>query len=213
MKKLTNGLDSNAIFKQILLITFIILSLTSKLFSNTEESEKLNQVSIFVEKVGNDVVLIAKDKSLSSTKKKEKIVSVIDSAVDSQWIARFVLGKNFKLLNDQQKQNFFKLYRQFMVNTYAPKFNGYNGKSFKVKSVEKQNIFFVTKSEFMPLDSNTAILIDFRVRDNNKLSIVDFIVEGVSLIETQRSEFNSTINDKGVEKFMSEFEQKVTNMH
>ena len=115
MKKLTNRLAFNAIFKQILLITFIILSLTSKLFSNTEESEKLNQVSLFVEKVGNDVVLIAKDKSLSSTKKKEKIVSVIDSAVDSQWIARFVLGKNFKLLNDQQKQNFFKLYRQFMV--------------------------------------------------------------------------------------------------
>ena len=97
-----------------------------------------------------------------------------------------------------------------MINTYGPKFNSYNGKKFTVNSVEKQGSFYLAKSEFTPKNSNTVIFFDFRViEDDGNYYIVDFIAEGVSLIETQRSEFNSTINDEGLDKFLEILKKRV----
>ena len=160
--------------------------------------------------MGNKIINIAKEKNTSEAKIREKIINEIDMVIDSEWIAKFVLGKNYKNLNDQQKKQFISLYRDFMINTYGPKFKNYNGKKFTVNEVVKQNNFYIAKAEFLPKDSDTAILTDFRVRKkDSKLYILDFIAEGISLIETQRSEFNATIDSQGIEPFLKNLEEKV----
>jgi phospholipid transport system substrate-binding protein len=97
-----------------------------------------------------------------------------------------------------------------MINTYGPKFNNYDGKKFTVNSVEKQSNFYLVKSEFIPKNSDVVIFFDFRVKENEgSFSIVDFIAEGVSLIETQRSEFNSSINEEGMDKFLENLKKRI----
>ena len=50
----------------------------------------------------------------------------------------------------------------------------------------------------------------FRVKDyKGKLVILDFIAEGISLIETQRSEFNSAISKNGLDSFLDDLEERV----
>ena len=79
--------------------------------------------------------------------------------------------------------------------------------------VNQQGGFYIAKSEFLPKDSNVPIDVQFKVKERNgKLVILDFIAEGISLIETQRSEFNSAISQKGVEKFLSDLEVRVKNL-
>ena len=39
--------------------------------------------------------------------------------------------------------------------------------------------------------------------------ILDFIAEGISLIETQRSEFNSAISQNGMDKFLDILQERV----
>lgn len=168
------------------------------------------EVQKFVEEIGNTIIKIASDTSLSETKKKDKIIAVIDTAIDSNWIGRFVLGKNYKTANDAEKERFTKLYRDFMINTYGPKFKNYNGRKFTVNEVVEQGGFFIAKAEFLPRTSNVPISVDFRVKERDgKLVILDFIAEGVSLIETQRSEFNSAISQSGMDKFLDDLEARV----
>jgi phospholipid transport system substrate-binding protein len=188
----------------ILVKFFIIFFITKSSFAENKEKEAKDFVSI----LGNKIIQISKEKS-SEEIKKNKIISIIDSAIDSDWIARFVLGKNFKIMNDQQKNKFSELYREFMIKTYGPKFKNYNGNKFEVKSVVKQNSFYIVKTEFLPIDAKVAILIDFRIKEkNNSFVVLDFIAEGISLIETQRSEFNSAISQKGVDKFLQDLEER-----
>ena len=100
-----------------------------------------------------------------------------------------------------------------MINTYGPKFKNYNGKSFKVISVDQQSGFYVAKCEFLPKDSNVPIDVQFRVKDRNgKLVVLDFVTEGISLIETQRSEFNSAISEKGMDKFIVDLAKRVQDL-
>jgi len=52
--------------------------------------------------------------------------------------------------------------------------------------------------------------VQFRVKERNgKLVVLDFVTEGISLIETQRSEFNSAISEKGIEKFIEDLAVRV----
>ena len=193
----------------IILINFILISFYS-FTSLAQEQNEILEVKTFVEEMGNKIINIAKEKNTSEAKIREKIINEIDIVIDSEWIAKFVLGKNYKNLNDQQKKQFISLYRDFMINTYGPKFKNYNGKKFTVNEIVKQNNFYIAKAEFLPKDSDNAILTDFRVRKKDgKLYILDFIAEGISLIETQRSEFNATIDSQGIEPFLKNLEEKV----
>lgn len=193
--------------KKILLTVFLLL------FSNAsfaQEVDKSEQVKVFVSEVGNQIIKIAADKKLSAEQRKAKIINVIDQSIDADWIARFVLAKNYKNASEEQRKKFAQLYREFMINTYGPKFQNYNGRKFDVISVAKEASFYVAKSEFLPQDSKTPIDVSFRVKEKNtKLVILDFIAEGVSLIETQRSEFNSAISQKGMDQFLEDLKVRI----
>jgi phospholipid transport system substrate-binding protein len=197
-------------FFKILAIAIIALY---SLNSFAKEDLELQEVKIFVEEIGNKIINIAGEKNIPEAKIREKIIAEIDRVIDSEWIAKFVLGKNYKNLTDQQKLDFVRLYREFMINTYGPKFKNYNGKKFTVNEVTRQNSFFIAKAEFLPKESDTAIMTDFRVKKKDgKFYVLDFIAEGISLIETQRSEFNATIDQNGVEPFLKNLDQKVRNL-
>jgi phospholipid transport system substrate-binding protein len=173
------------------------------------ENAKTVEVRTYVEEIGNKIIKIAGEKG-SESKKRDKIISVIDSAIDADWLAHFVLSKNYKTSTEAQKERFTKLYRDFMINTYGPKFKNYNGKKFTVNEVIEQNSFYIAKAEFLSRDGNVPISVNFRVKERNgKLMILDFIAEGVSLIETQRSEFNSAIAQKGMDQFLEDLAERV----
>lgn len=177
------------------------------------ESDKASEVKIFVEELGGNIIKIASETGISEDKKRDKIIAIIDTAIDSNWIARFVLGKNYKTASDAQKEQFTQLYRNFMINTYGPKFKDYNGRKFTVTDVVEQKGFFLAKAEFLPKNSNIPILIDFRVNERKgRLFILDFIAEGVSLIATQRSEFDSIISQDGMAKFLEVLDKRVNKL-
>lgn len=193
--------------KKFLSILSLLMFFSSQSFAQNQD--KTVQIKEFVNEVGNKIIKTADDKKLSVEQRKNKIIEIIDLAIDPDWISRFVLGKNYKNISDENKVEFTKVYREFMINTYGPKFQNYNGKKFDVIDISEQGGFYIAKAEFLPKDSNTAISVSFRVKErNNKLVILDFIAEGVSLIETQRSEFNSAISQKGIDNFLKDLKTR-----
>jgi phospholipid transport system substrate-binding protein len=192
--------------KLIALTTCLIFLSTSSIFA----ADKVADVRSFVQEVGDKIIEIANNSKLSESKKRDQSIAKIDDVIDADWIGRFVLGKNYKTATDVQKERFTKLYRDFMVNTYGPKFKNYNGRKFTVNEVTEKSGFFIVKAEFLTRDSSVPVSVDFRVKEREgKLAILDFIAEGVSLIETQRSEFNSAISQKGMDKFLDDLEARV----
>ncbi len=188
-----------------LLVLFLIISKQSY-------GDDSKQARDFINKVGQEIISTAKEDS-SSLAKRSKIIKIIDDSINPEWIARFVLGINYRTANEDQRNRFTDLYRKFMINTYGPKFKDYDGESFEVTEVLQKKRIYLVKAEFVPSGSNVAILVDFRVKKNgDRFYILDFITEGISLIETQRSEFNSAISQKGMEGFLKVLSDRVTEL-
>lgn len=199
-------------FIKVAKLALILIFISNYSFSN-DEIEDIKEVRHFISEVGKSIISVAKDKNRSEDQKRQDIINIVDQSIDSDWISRFVLGINYRTASTEQIAKFTELYRKFMINTYGPKFKDYNGKSFVVTSVEPQRRLYLAKAEFLPADSNEPILVDFRVKKNkDRLYILDFITEGISLIETQRTEFNSAISNLGMDGFLNNMENKVNDL-
>lgn len=185
--------------KKILLIAIsLIFVLTGNSYaSNTHDT------GIFVEGVFKDSIKIAKDDDLTEKQREDQLSNLISKSVDTNWIARFVIGKYWRQITEAQKKEFINLYQSYLIKTYVPRFQKYGGGEIKVNKIikQKERVFFV-QAEF-DNEEGQAINIDFRIiKKNGELLITDIIAEGVSFIVTQRSEVNSSISNKGFENFL-----------
>ena len=203
MKTITK--NNNHIMRFLTAFLFSIISINS--FANDEASE----VEKYINDFGNQIISIASDERYSTEYKKELLINLIDDAVDANWMAKFVLARHYRTASEEQKIRFKELYRQFMINTYSPKFEGYGGETFEITQISDQGKYYIVKCLFFPKDS-PEVKIDFRVRkskDGSRYIILDIVAEGVSLIETQRSEFGSAINNSDLDTFLYDLEVRV----
>jgi phospholipid transport system substrate-binding protein len=180
--------------KKLILILFLF---SSNIFANNISDSRQ-----FIEKIGNAIVTFDD---------REKLISLIDQSIDFKWISRFVLGKNYHNFTEEQKINFTKLYKAFLINSYGPKFNNYKAKSFKIDSIEEKKRYNIVKST-LEIADGTKISFSFRIKksqSDNQFKIIDIIVEKVSLIQTQRAEFTSVISQNNISYFLDKMDQKV----
>ncbi len=192
----------------------ILVLIAGLLFSNNTFADDSSKAKDFINNFGNKVIKIASDETVNINTRRDRLVELIESVIDSKWISKFVLAKHYRSATKLQRDRFQGLYRDFMIYTYAPSFKGYNGESFEVLNVLQQGKYFMVKCFFIPQEG-PKVNIAFRIKKNKegtKFVMLDVIAEGVSLIETQRSEFNSVISSKGMDEFLQDLDTRVKNL-
>ncbi len=131
-----------------------------------------------------------------STKKEriEALRAVFNEGFDVKAIARFVLGRYWRLATQEEKDAYLAAFEEYVVRTYAARFDSYNGEKFVVKDVRPDGeVGAIVLSEITSRSGNTLRL-DWRVRKpKGRYAVVDVLVEGVSMAVTQRSEFASVM--------------------
>ena len=116
-------------------------------------------------------------------------------------------------MTNEQITRFNNIYRQYMIKTYSPKFKKYNSYGVNITSVEKFQRFYLVETSFDIESSKDPVEINFRVKlFNDKFLIIDIIAEGISLVETQRSEFGAAISSNGIEKFIDMMNDKLAKL-
>lgn len=192
---------------------FIYLIIIFSTSSNLLAAEfRDSEVESYISNFCNDVIIIS-TLNVNKDKKLSKLIDVIDNNVDSGWISRFVLGKHYRSFSKDSFNKFSKLYRQYMINAYAPKFLNYEGVKCTVISVADQKLFYNVKTEFLSADNPKPFDVSFRVKiKKEKFFIIDFIPEGISLLESQRGELDSSINKLGVKGFIEDLSVKVDDL-
>ena len=100
------------------------------------------------------------------------------------------------------------LFREFVLDTYAERLDGYAGETFEVVKAQVLDERDTMVSTEIRGTDGPAIRVDYRVRAIGGVhKIVDVLVEGVSLIVTQRAEFASVINREGLDGLIARLRQ------
>jgi len=139
---------------------------------------------------------------LSSSKsvnlKIETLNDIAERSVDIDGIGMYTLGKYRKILSDEQKTKYKKLFRLYFLKSFSSRLVDYTDPNIEIYSQKKINEkYTVVNSILRATSKKLEIKIDWRVYTKNpeKPMIRDLIVEGLSLARTQKEEFNSVIQN------------------
>ena len=98
------------------------------------------------------------------------------------------------------RKEYLQLFEDLLVTTHAQRFTNYAGETLKISRAEvrgKRDV--IVYSTMIRIDAIKPLKIAWRVRGSKSgtYKIVDITVEGISMIQTQRSEFGSFIKKNG----------------
>lgn len=171
--------------------------------SGPADAETIDQdaAETFIQTLGDRVLEILRDSSLSQTDSTARMADVLRDGLDIELVGRFAAGVHWRDAEPDQQQAYLELFEQMIIQTYARRFDEYSGETFTVSGsqpVGKSDALVVTQIE----SANTPpVKVGWRVRDRGAgPKIIDVDVEGVSMAVTQRNEFASVI-ERGGGKF------------
>ena len=167
----------------------------------------------FIRAIGNKTLSSLREKGISEQERVKRFKELLEEAFDLQRIARFTLGRYWRVATNEEKKEYVGLFKKFVIQAYANRFKELSGKSFNViqaRGISTTQTLVVTE---IVVPQNTAIRVNWRVRSKNHVhKITDVVVEGISMSVTQRDEFVSVIRQKGgkVEGLIEALRKKTT---
>ena len=156
----------------------------------------------------------ALNKRLSKEEKIETLKIIAKKTVDIQGIGKYSLGVYRKTISDQKKEEYFEIFEQYFLISFASRLAEYTDPKIRVDSQKKLNDkYTMVSSTLLATSEKPEIKIDWRVVTKNPDNplIIDVIIEGVSLAKVQREEFNSIIqsNDGDINALFSTLKEFV----
>tara|TARA_R110000782_G_scaffold15362_29_gene45026 strand:+ start:1588 stop:2169 length:582 start_codon:yes stop_codon:yes gene_type:complete len=163
-----------------------------------------------VKNIGDEAVQTLSDSSLSEAQKRDKFEKFLDDSFDMQRIGRFVLGQSWRNATDAQREEFLKVFRDFMVASYSDKIGSYSGEDLQIKDATSLNDKESLVHSTIIRPDGPPIKLDWRVRKTDSgEKIVDVIIEGISMAQTHRSEFASVVSQSGVDGLINKLKDQI----
>ena len=120
------------------------------------------------------------------------------------------MGSYWKSLSQEQKKLYLDIYTDWTITSYAANFDGYSGEAFKTREGQKSSGKTVTVLSDMVRPHEDSIDFNYSLRRvQDKWSIVDIRIEGVSQLALTRSQFVSIMKNKGFDGLISTLKEKI----
>lgn len=150
----------------------------------------------FIVDLGNRLVAIINGPGAIADKR-ERIRPLVEQAADIQGIARFSLGRFWNSATPQQRSEYLQLFRHVLLNNVFGKIGEYQGVSFQpTTTTQRGQDILVGTTITRPNQQPNAVqwVVNFV---GGRPKIVDIVAEGVSIRQTQRSDYAAFLSRNG----------------
>lgn len=162
-----------------------------------------------IQSTAAEVIEIIKTKTGAA--RQAAIQQVLQTKFDLPYMGQAALGVNWNKATEAQRARFLKAAETAEARAYSERFGQYGGQTLNIGKVIKRPNGVVWVDSRLTQTSGEPIKIEWEVRDvGHGLRITDVKVEGVSMVMTRRSDFNSYIQNNGgtVEPLINELEAR-----
>ncbi len=162
----------------------------------------------FIDGIAGNVLSIVQGK-MSDQAKASALEAIFLKNVDFDWVAKFVLGRHFRAATPAQQTDYIAAYKPFLIKNYVARLTKYTGQSYKITGT-KQTSDGASLVSMQLVDPNgPPVLVDYRVIGRpGAFKVSDIVVEDVSLITTQRAEFNAFVSKNGLPALIDALKKK-----
>jgi len=181
----------------VALSVFFALLLTAPVYAADQSKE----ASSFVNNVATqafDTIASKRAGKLSGEQAKVNFRKILNEAFDVPTIARFTLGRYWRVATPEQQKEFTGLIQTAILDKYADRVLSYSGDGFTMNSSKAINDKDYNVAMTIKRDQGAPVDLTWRLRNNGKaFKVIDMSVEGISMSVTHRADFASIIERNG----------------
>ena len=138
---------------------------------------------------------------------KQALFALVDEVLlpvfDTQYAGRQVLGRHGRKATPEQRNEFIDAFYYFLLRSYADsvlKFRKDQVRVLPASSKQARNQERTAVRTQMKLDDASTLAVDYSLRNTDKgWRIFDVRIEGVSYVQTYRSQFDAEISSRGLD--------------
>jgi len=155
---------------------------------------------------------ILKDTSLKGEEKvqerRQMLWKEISPIFNFDEMSKRALGQHWKSRTPEEKKEFVELFTTIMKDAYIGKTDTYSGEKVVIVS-EKQDKKYATVQTKIITNKGTEVSVDYNMLNNpGGWAIYDVIIEGVSLVNNYRSQFNNILIKSSYKELVQKIKAK-----
>jgi phospholipid transport system substrate-binding protein len=187
----------------LLLVLSVILAIPAGCLAAGEPIDQLR------DSVDRIIAILRRDDPAEQwVNKKEEIVAIVKSRFDADELAQRVLAQHWRDRSEAEKKEFISLFSQVLETTYINKLKSYSDEEVLfIKQIVKGDRGMIYSQI---IRNNQEIPIHYRVKNSKgDWRIYDIIIEGVSLVQNYRTQFDQILQREEYAGLVRRMEEKI----
>lgn len=172
-------------------------------FSQAAIADDVSEVKgLVTDKITKAIDLI-KNKNMNKEVRNDKVVKTIKPVIDFDQMAMLSLGKtHYQRMTEKQREEFVRLFSQQLQDSLVEKLDLYTDEEVVVENAAQENkrVFVVTN--LVAKDAKYEMIFKFYKTKKEKWMVYDVEVQGVSLVQTYRSQFAGILKKDSIEDLL-----------
>lgn len=158
----------------------------------------------------DQVIAILKDSSLKEQKEKREaaIREAVAPRFDFTEMARRSLARHWAKRTPEEQKDFVKLFSALVENSYASNLESYTNEEVIYIDESIDGNYAEVKTKIV--GEKTEIPIEYRLlKEGDQWKVYDVVIEGVSLINNYRTQFNKIIGQSSYQDLVQKMKSKL----
>ena len=166
-----------------------------------------------IKKTTDKIIAILRDPALKAPEKSSEKIRLLRNAVDEQFdwqeMSRRTLARHWARRNNKEKKEFIELFGNLLERTYMDKVGDYAGERAIYRGEKVEGDYGVINVMIVGHQDREIPVMYRMKKKGGKWYVYDVSVEGVSLINNYRTQFNSIILSSSFEGLIEKMKAKV----
>jgi phospholipid transport system substrate-binding protein len=153
-----------------------------------EPMDRIKQTTDTILSIVSDPTLKVPSKA---EERRKQIRNAVDQRFDWEEMARRSLARHWAQRTEEEKKEFIRLFGDLLERTYMDKIEGYSGEKVQYEGDTVEGDYAVVRVKIIT-KKNVDIPVEYRLqKKGNNWLVYDVSIEGVSLVNNYRTQFNS----------------------
>lgn len=159
-----------------------------------------------------EILELVKDPALAGPENKAErrrlIRKVVDKRFDWEEMSQRALARHWSERTEAEKEAFIELFGELLERTYMDRVEGYQGEKIVYESEEIEDTYAEVEVKFAGRQNEIPVIYRLH-KEGEEWLVYDISIEGVSLVNNYRNQFNSILVRSSFDGLMDKLKKKV----
>ena len=150
----------------------------------------------------DQILKVLGDPALNEAERRTAVRKVAEEMFDMSEAAKRALGRHWQSRTPAEREEFIRLFADFLENTYLSKIVLYSGERMSYIGESIDGDFAIVRAKILRKQGAEVPVEARMLRRGDRWYVYDISVEGISLISNYRSQFNAIIQKSSYEQLV-----------